>query len=198
MILSNMKRPSQFIFMKSNSDTFLANQAFQLARLSKLQSLTWALCLVLLSVGYVNTAKAQTFNSVQSATYVPGQRRNDQAQILRKCIDLPELQSYLMTDSEGKIQQLSIYYWHPLLFPLDLGLTKDGKDIIYKVMSKDAGKKGDPFILFKTFIITGEEAKIGFEYHYGTTNSLKLLHVDLDFKKIGDEWTVAKTLLTNQ
>ena len=127
-----------------------------------------------------------------------GQTRNDQAQILKKCIDLPELQSYLMTDAEGNIQQLSIYYWQPSSFSLDLGLTKGGKDIIYKVMSDDAGKMGDPFILFKTFIITGEVAKIAFEYHYGTTNSLKLLQVNLDFIKISDEWTVSKTLLTNQ
>jgi len=48
-----------------------------------------------------------------------GQTRNDQAQILKKCIDLPELQSYLMTDSEGNIQQLWIYYWQPLSFSLD-------------------------------------------------------------------------------
>ena len=127
-----------------------------------------------------------------------GQTRNDQAQILKKCIDLPELQSYLMTDAEGNIQQLYIYYWQPLSFSLDLGLTKGGKDIIYKGMSDDAGKNGDPFILFKTFIITGEVAKIAFDYHYGTTNNLKLLQVNLDFKKIGDDWSVAKTLLTNQ
>jgi hypothetical protein len=122
-----------------------------------------------------------------------GQTRDDQAQILKNCIDLPELQSYLMTDSEGNIQQLYIYYWQPLSFSLDLGLTKDGKDIIYKGMSDDAGKNGDPFILFKTFIINGEVAKIAFEYHYGTTNSLKLLQINLDFKKIGDEWTVSQT-----
>ena len=127
-----------------------------------------------------------------------GQTRNDQAQILKKCIDLPELQSYLMTDAEGNIQQLSIYYWHPLSFPLDLGLTKGGKEIIYKVMSADAEKAGDPFILFQKFLITGDVAKIVFDYHYGTTNNSKLLQVNLDLKKIGDEWSVAKALLTNQ
>jgi len=127
-----------------------------------------------------------------------GQTRNDQAQILKKCIDLPELQSYLIKDSDGTIQQLFINYWNPLLFPLNLGITKDGKGIIYKQMSADAEKAGDTFILFKTFIITGEVAKIGFDYHYGTTNNSKLLQVNLDFKKIGDEWSVAKALLTNQ
>jgi hypothetical protein len=67
------------------------------------------------------------------------QTRNDQAQILKKCIDLPELQSYLMKDSEGNVQQLYINYWNPLLFPLNLGLTKGGKDIIYKPMSCRCG-----------------------------------------------------------
>lgn len=127
-----------------------------------------------------------------------GQTRNDQAQILKKCIDLPELQSYLMTDSDGNIQQLSIYYWEPRIFPINLGITKGGESIIYKRMSAEAEKAGDPFILFKNFIITGEVAKVDFEYHFVTTNSLKLLQVNLDFKKIGDEWSVAKTLLTNQ
>lgn len=124
-----------------------------------------------------------------------GQTRDDQAQILKKCIDLPELQSYLLTDAEGNIQQLSIYYWFPLFFPLDLDLTKDGKGIIYKKMPNTGD---DPFILFQTFLITGDIAKIGFDYHYRTNNNSKLLQVNLDFKKIGDDWSVAKTLLTNQ
>jgi hypothetical protein len=124
--------------------------------------------------------------------------RNDQAQILKKCIDLPELQSYLMTDSEGKLQQLCINYWHPTFFPTDLSLTKGGKSIIFKEMTIDAEKAGDPFILFKTFVITGEVAKVDFEYHFGTNNCSKLLQVYLDFKKIGNDWNISKTSLTNQ
>jgi len=124
--------------------------------------------------------------------------RNDQAQILKKCIDLPELQSYLMTDSEGKIQQLCINYWHPMMFPTDLGLTKGGKSIIYKEMSIDAQRAGDPFILFNAFVITGEVAKVDFEYHFVTNNSSKLLQVHLDFIKIDNDWNISKTSLTNQ
>jgi len=156
------------------------------ARTIKLASM-----ILLLAISTVNSYSAN-----EQTNTIP--TRSDQAQILKKCIDLPELQSYLMKDSDGNIQQLSIYYWHPLLFPLDLGLTKGGKDIIYKVMSLNAEKEGNPFILFRKFLITGDVAKIDFDYHYGTTISSKLLHVNLDFKKIGDEWTILNTLLTNQ
>lgn len=126
-----------------------------------------------------------------------GQTRDDQTRILKKCLDLPELQSYLVKDSEGNIQQLCINYWHPLFFSLDLGLSKGGKNIIYREMSADAEKTGDPFVLFNTFNITGEVAKVDFEYHFRTTNCSKSLQVNLDFKKIGQDWTISKTSLTN-
>jgi hypothetical protein len=130
-------------------------------------------------------------------TQLVAQSRTDQALILQKCIDLPELQSYLK-DSEGKIQQLCINYWNPLLFPLNLGLTKGGKSIIYKPMYVDSDKAGVPFILFRTFLITGEVAKVDFEYHFVTNNSSQLLKVHLDFIKNDNDWEISKTALTNQ
>jgi len=129
------------------------------------------------------------------STQLLAQSKSDQGLILQKCIDLPELQSYLIKDSDGKTQQLCINYWEPYIFPINLGITKGGKSIIYKEMSADADKAGDPFILFKIFQITGEVAKVDFEYHFVTNNSSKLLQVHLDLIKIGNDWDISKTSL---
>jgi len=126
------------------------------------------------------------------------QSRNDQALILQKCFDLSELQSYLIKDSDGTIQQLCVKYLHPVLFPLNLGITKGGKDIIYKELSTYEVKEGDPFVFFKKFQITGEVAKVDFEYHFVTNNSSNLLKVHLDFMKIGNDWEISNKSLTNQ
>jgi len=136
--------------------------------------------------------------SLLFSTQLVAQSRNDQVLILQKCIDLPELQSYLLKDSEGNVQQLYINYWNPLLFPLNLGLTKGGKSIIYKPMYADSDKAGVPFILFRTFLITGEVAKVDFEYHFLTNNSSQLLKIHLDFIKNDNDWEISKTSLTNQ
>ena len=136
--------------------------------------------------------------SLLFSTQLIAQSRNDQALILQKCIDLPELQSDLMKDSEGNIQQLYINYWNPLLFPLNLGITKGGKNIVYKPMYSDSDKAGVPFILFRTFLITGEVAKVDFEYHFVTNNSSQLLKIHLDFIKNDNDWDITKTSLTNQ
>ena len=130
------------------------------------------------------------------STQLLAQSKSDQGLILQKCIDLPELQSYLIKDSDGTIQQLCINYWNPLLFPLNLGVTKSGKSIIYKPMYVDSDKAGVPFILFKIYQITGDVAKVDFEYHYITNNSSRLLQVHVDFIKVGNDWNISKTSLT--
>ncbi len=127
-----------------------------------------------------------------------GQSRNDQKLILQKCIDLPEMKPYYQLDADGKIKQLTICYWHPSLFPVDLGLTKDGKNVEFVVMSEKAGKAGDAFFLFKTFEVADNSAIVCFEYSYGTESCSKKIQASLDFDKEGDEWKVTRLSVINK
>lgn len=127
-----------------------------------------------------------------------GQTKNDHAQILKECMDLPSIQPYLAVDADGNIQQITINYWHPLFFPTDLEVTKAGKSIQYVAMSTNAGKNGDVFFLFNTFRITGNSATVQFDYHYGSNNCSKLLQVNMDLVKTDESWKVLKSSLNKQ
>lgn len=127
-----------------------------------------------------------------------GQTRSDQATILKMCLDLPELQPYIAVDSDGKVDQITIYYWHPLLFPIDLNVTKEGKSIQYVPMSEIAGKDGNAFFLFRTFKITGNVGTVSFEYHYWDKGCSKLLLMNLEFGKTSDLWKITRASLSNE
>jgi len=193
-----MKQFLLFNFVKSNSGIFLANQAIQLPDRSKLQSLTLAFYLAFLSVGYVNSAKAQTINNGQNATYAIGQIRNDQAQILKKCIDLPELQNYFPVDTNGNQKPVIIGYWHPVLFPIDLKIAKDGQNIQFRLMSLENDKNAEAFFLFTKFEIQQSSSLVNFAYYCNNTIHPKVIQVMLELKKVGDAWEISFIKVINK
>lgn len=127
-----------------------------------------------------------------------GQTRSDQAIILKMCLDLPELQSYFSKDSEEGIEQITIGYWDPILFPTDLELTKNGKNVIFTRMSSLIERNDLVYILFLKFEIQEMNAKVSYEYNYLSNNCNKKLLINLDLVNQKDTWKVLSTSIKNQ
>ena len=125
-----------------------------------------------------------------------GQNRDDQTAILQQCIDHSEIQKCYPTDDEGKPKQLTIYYWHPLLFPLDLGVTKGGKSIQYLVMSEKS-EINETSVFFKKFMVTNDTATANFEFSYKKDNRTKTMQLNLDFIKTEGVWKITDSSIRN-
>lgn len=124
-----------------------------------------------------------------------GQSRQDQTQILQKCIDLPNLQTYLPTDGNGIMKQIFINYWHPNLFSPDLVVTKGGKNVKFEIMSAQPSNESDAFLLFKKFDISGDKAILNFEFHYQISNDAKVVTFSFSLQKENNDWKVLEPIL---
>jgi hypothetical protein len=131
-------------------------------------------------------------------TRAEAQTNDNAAQVLKKCIDLPGLQKNFPTDNTGNLKPLRINYWHPVLFPIDISIEKDGKPVQFNVMSSSPGDNGEAYFLFKTFSISGTSASIAYEYHYDNNTIPKVVRVKLELTKSGTEWEVTDSQITDK
>jgi hypothetical protein len=127
-----------------------------------------------------------------------GQTRNDQLQILKKCIDLPELQNYYPVDTNGNQKPVIICYWHPVLFPIDLIIAKDGQNIQFRLMSLENDKNAEAFFLFTKFEIQQSSSLVNFAYYCNNTIHPKVIQVMLELKKVGDAWEISCIKVINK
>jgi hypothetical protein len=126
------------------------------------------------------------------------QSRQDQAQILQKCIELQELQQYYPLDAKGNQKPLIINYWHPVLFPTDLTLLNDGKNVEFREMSLESDKNAEAYFLFKKFVVLQSSSVVKFDFSYDNFNLPKLLEVMLDLAKVGDAWEISGIQVSNK
>lgn len=126
------------------------------------------------------------------------QSRQDQTQILQKCIGLPELQKYFPLEADGNLKPLVINYWHPVLFPTDLTLSQNGKNILFRLMSMESVKNGEAYFLFNKFEILQGSSVVKFEYRYDNLIQPKVLQVALGFIKSGEAWEMSTIKVSNQ
>ena len=120
-----------------------------------------------------------------------GQNREDQAQILQKCIELQELQMYYPLDADGNQKPLIINYWHPVLFPADLTVTHAGSNVEFRLMSLEKSKNAEAYFLFKKFEVFPGSSLVKFDYSYNDSDHLKAIEVTLELSKTLDKWEIA-------
>jgi hypothetical protein len=123
---------------------------------------------------------------------------SDVPMVLQKCIDLPAIQQYFPVDNEGNLKQLRINYWHPLLFPVDLLIAKDGKVVQFSPMTVWNEQNGEAFFLFKKLIISQSASTVIFEYHYENNLSSKVVYVKIELHKVGESWEISDSEITNK
>lgn len=135
---------------------------------------------------------------IATTIFAFGQSRQDQIQIVQKCIGLPELQKYFPLDADGNLKPLVINYWHPVLFPTDLTLTQNGENIQFRLMSAESGKNGEAYFLFNKFEVLQSSSLVKFEYRYDNFIQPKMLQVALGLIKSGDAWEISTIKVSNQ
>lgn len=118
------------------------------------------------------------------------QNRQNQAQILQKCIELPKIQKYYPLDADGNQKPLIINYWHPVLFPTDLTVIKDGKNVEFREMSAENNKNAEAYFLFHEFDVFQNSSVVRFDYCYTNAIHLKVIEITLELSKAGDNWEI--------
>jgi hypothetical protein len=127
---------------------------------------------------------------VLASTFTFAQSRQDQTQILQKCIELSQLQQYYPLEADGSQKPLIINYWHPVLFPTDLTVMNSGKNVEFRLMSMESGKNAEAYFLFYKFEVFESSSSVKFDFSYNKANHLKVLEVMLDLSKTGDNWEI--------
>jgi hypothetical protein len=126
------------------------------------------------------------------------QSRQDQVQILQKCIELSQLQQYYPLDSDGSQKPLIINYWHPVLFPTDLSVMNAGKNVEFRLMSIESSKNAEAYFLFYKFEVYESSSSVRFDFSYDNASHLKVLEVMLDLSKTGDAWEITNIQVSNK
>jgi hypothetical protein len=119
-----------------------------------------------------------------------GQSRQDQTQILQKCIDLPEIQQYYPVDANKTQLQLFVLQHHPIFYPLDLPVEKFGFPLRFVSPVELSQINPDAFFLFKKFFINPDSASVSMNYSYRNNGTSKMMEIGLAFKKEGPIWSI--------
>jgi hypothetical protein len=120
------------------------------------------------------------------------QSQSDLAQVLQKCIDLPELQQYYPLNSDGSIKPLYIMQY-PISFSSDQVIEKAGGMVKFMTKSDIAENKVESYFMFRSLNINQNAADVNYNYFYSynyTSKQFKMLSVILELQKTGPQWKI--------
>jgi len=119
-----------------------------------------------------------------------GQSRQDKAQILQLCIDIPELQQYYPLDAEGNPMQIAVLQ-HGVSFDMAIEVSKFGRPLQFLDKNEISVLGLSSYFLFWTFKIEENMAHIDYVYNYmDADNQPKIHNVILDMQKLNGRWIV--------
>lgn len=119
-----------------------------------------------------------------------GQSRQDQTQILQKCIDLPEIQNLFPTDAHGDPQSLRIMQ-HTVSFSTEMQITKFGMPVLLLTKDQIYQSSSKAFFRFDSFQVNENQANVAFDFHYNRDQQVPgRVRVKLLLQKANDQWTI--------
>lgn len=121
-----------------------------------------------------------------------GQGLNDQAAILKKCLDVPEIQQYFPTDSDGHPKAVYIMQ-HAVSFPTDIPVSKFGQRLVFLGKDDLIDMNVDAFILFEVFEIAGNNAEITMLFNKNQENGYRAYEIKLKMSNANSTWSVIET-----
>lgn len=120
-----------------------------------------------------------------------GQSSGDMANVLQKCLDLPELEIYYSQNTDGSFDQLNIMQ-HGVSFPVDIQVLKFGKPILLKSKQEIINGK-TTYFLFYEFTLTPVTARVAYSYYYNPADPEAVIIVSLQMEKSADGWSVKQS-----
>jgi len=126
-----------------------------------------------------------------------GQSTSDQAKILQKIIDLPDLQQYYPMSPE-RIHEKVYIVQQPVAFPAGIQLSKFGQPVQFIDNAEILDKLSVAYFVFQTFTITGNTADVIFDFYYTYTTNKALFQCSALLYKTDDTWSISNAKLNRR
>lgn len=129
--------------------------------------------------------------------FLPGiamaQSSTDAADVLQKCIDLPELQQYYPLDAAGTPLQIYVMQY-PVSFESDLELSKFGKSVLFMDRTEIVENEIQAHFMFRSFDLTQNTAQVNLNYFYNynySTKQFNMVSSIIELHKTDTLWSVS-------
>jgi hypothetical protein len=132
-------------------------------------------------------ANAQTIVSKTSSQEII------KAQILKKCLDILDLQQYLAKNTVGSFLPIHILQY-PITFSNNLNLSKFNKPIVFQSRQEISSNNVKAFFIFKVLSIVGNTAQVEFDY-YNNTKQPQLVEIKASLNKTVSKWEIVSSTL---
>jgi len=117
---------------------------------------------------------------------------NDSTEVLKKCIELPQLQQYYPKQTNGTSNALKVMQ-HGVSFALSTNISHNGKSVLFLSKSQINENNEEAYFYFNEFVITGDKARVDFAFNYNFSNESKMQKVSLELQKISSGWVISQT-----
>jgi len=117
---------------------------------------------------------------------------NDSTEVLKKCIELPQLQQYYPKQTNGTSYALKVMQ-HGVSFSLSTNISHNGKSVLFLSKSQINENNEEAYFYFNEFVITGDKARVDFAFNYNFSNEAKMQKVSLELQKISSGWVISQT-----
>lgn len=118
------------------------------------------------------------------------------SQILKKCLDILDLQQHLAKNTDGSFLPIHIMQY-PITFSNSLNLSKFDKPIYFQSRQGISSNNVKSFFIFKVFAIDGNTAEVEFDY-YNNTKESQLIEIKASLNKSISEWEITNSTLNKK
>lgn len=128
------------------------------------------------------------------------QTPHDQASILKKCIELPELQKFYPKGNDG-IRKPIVIIGYPVSFSEYVQEQMDITNTLFYTRDKLTQLEKPAHFAFRQFSYDSVKATIRGNYFFSNNDSNKIystVFFNIDFKKSGAEWLIINSLIKEE
>ena len=126
-----------------------------------------------------------------------GQISNDQAAVLQKILELPDLQQYYPKNGDGSLKQICIMQY-TTAFSAEVTAALDASKVVFRSREAITANQTEAYFIFRSMTLEAGSANASFTYFYNfdyTSNQSKMLTVNIDLQKSGTTWSVTNVNL---
>jgi len=116
-----------------------------------------------------------------------GQSLSEKEAVLKKCIELPQVQEVLSENMDNKVYVMQ----HSVSLDSEINLKNSDQELVLMSKKEIHNQNVDTFLLFEKFNITLKEADIEFFVYQDFRTSSKTDKVTLQMTKVNSNWTIS-------
>jgi len=126
-----------------------------------------------------------------------GQISNDQAAVLQKILELPDLQQYYPKNGDGSLKQICIMQY-PTAFSADVTTALDASKIVFRTSETVMINKEEAYFMFRSFTVEQQSCKVVLNYFFNPNtgnNQSSNVSYTIELSKTGSVWNVTNQTL---